>query len=203
MLIDATTGQMGVSGGKHSPAERRASSRFEPTTRTRKAAPCKTTRQMYHRSRTVIEETLRADAGVRHRPASDHDPVRVVGLGAICDLDQSPYAVNDERQLSLSASEFALLDNGERVILHAERGYNGFVASGNIWDHQTVETITHNVLNVVLPDDDDTEDKHPWEWLARLARYAGIDVTAEQLRQVAYEVVLTERLLRRLGEGAA
>jgi hypothetical protein len=129
--------------------------------------------------------------------------VRVVGLGAICDLDLSPYAVDDERQHDLSVSEFALLDTGERVILHAERGYTSRVSSGSIWAHETVENITHNVLNVVLPDDDDTEDQHPWEWLARLARAQGLDVTPDELRQIPYEVVLTERVMGLLGNGAA
>ena len=80
--------------------------------------------------------------------------MRVVGLGAICDLDPSPDAINDERQHSFRVSEFALLDNGERVTLHAERGYTGWSSSGSIWAHTTVETITRDVLNVVLPDED-------------------------------------------------
>jgi hypothetical protein len=129
--------------------------------------------------------------------------VRVVGLGAICDLDPSPYAINDERQNSFAVSEFALLDNGERVILHAERGFTGRASSGSIWEYETVETITHNVLNTVLPDDDDTDDDHPWEWLAELAQAQGIDVTAGDLRQVPYEVVLTERVIQRLSAGSS
>jgi hypothetical protein len=129
-------------------------------------------------------------------------PVRVVGLGAICDLDPSPYAIHDERQHSFTVCEFALLDNGERVTLHAERGYSGRASSGSIWAHETVETVTHDVLNVVLPDPEDGEE-HPWEWLAELAQAQGIDVTADQLRQVPYEVVVTERVIRRLGDGAA
>jgi hypothetical protein len=122
--------------------------------------------------------------------------VRIVGLGAICDLD--PTRSNDRRENSFRVSEFVLLDNGERVILHDERGYGGKASSGDIWAHETVETITRNVLNTVLPDDDDTDDEHPWEWLAGLARDRGIVVTADELRQIPYEVVLTERVLRRL-----
>jgi hypothetical protein len=127
--------------------------------------------------------------------------VRVVGLGAICDLD--PNAINDERQNSFTVREFALLDNGERVVLHAERGYTGRASSGSIWAHATAETITRDVLTTVLPDDDDTEDEHPWEWLAELAQAQGIDVTADDLRQVPYEVVLTERVIRRLSTSAS
>jgi hypothetical protein len=126
--------------------------------------------------------------------------VRVVGLGAICDLGR--HALDDPREHNFDICEFALLDAGERVILHAERGYGGRSSSGNIWEHATVESITRDVLNVVLPDPENGDD-HPWEWLAELAQRKGIDVTADQLRQVPYEVVLTERVLRQLGNGVA
>lgn len=127
--------------------------------------------------------------------------MRIVGLGAICDLD--PNATEDRRENSFIVSEFALLDNGGRVILHAERGYGGRSSSADIWAQETVETITRNVLTTVLPDDDDTEEVHPWEWLAELARAHGIDVTADDLRQVPYEVVLTDRVVRRLSTSAS
>jgi hypothetical protein len=53
-------------------------------------------------------------------------------------------------------------------------------------------------LTTVLPDDDETDDEHPWVWLAELAQAQRIDVTADDLRQVPYEVVLTERVVQRL-----
>jgi hypothetical protein len=127
--------------------------------------------------------------------------VRVVGLGAICDL--GPHALDDPRQNSFDVREFALLDNGERVTLHAERGWSGRrFPSGSVWAGETVEKITETVLAVVLPDSENG-DEHPWEWLAELAQAQGIDVTAAQLRQVPYEVVLTERVLQQLGDGVA
>ena len=122
--------------------------------------------------------------------------MRIVGLGAICDLDLN--AIGGRRENSFIVREFALLDNGERVILHAERGYSSKISTGDIWAHETVETITRDVLTTVLPDDDEIEEAHPWEWLADLAQGQGIDVTADDLREIPYEVVLTERVLRRL-----
>jgi hypothetical protein len=82
--------------------------------------------------------------------------------------------------------------------LHEERGYAGRSSSGDIWAHETIETITRDVLTTVLPEDDDTDDEHPWEWLAELAHAQGIDVTADELRRVPYEIVLTERVVQRL-----
>src|SRR4051812_18045130 len=49
------------------------------------------------------------------------EPGRVVGLGAICDLD--PRTPDKARSQSFSVSEFATLEDGRRVILHEDRGF--------------------------------------------------------------------------------
>jgi hypothetical protein len=72
------------------------------------------------------------------------------------------------------------------------------VGLGAICDLDPVGNHDPRVLTTVLPDGDDIDEKHPWEWLAELAQAHGIDVTADDLRQVPYEVVLTERVLQRL-----
>lgn len=123
-------------------------------------------------------------------------PAEVVGLGAACDLHRTSA---DGRTVSFSVSEFALLDDGRRVILRGELGFttawgSGVPATSPVWSSLTVESLTQEVMNVVLPDDDDGED-HPWEWLAELARDRGIGVTADDLRGLPYEVELTDRVL--------
>ena len=55
-----------------------------------------------------------------------------------------------------------------------------------------VEQIKQGVLNVVLPDDDEEREEHPWLWLAELARVKGIDVTADELSRLDYDVVFTD-----------
>ena len=47
-------------------------------------------------------------------------------------------------------------------------------------------------------DNDDTQDEHPWEWLAELLHVHGIDATAEELRLLPYDVVFSERLRARV-----
>jgi hypothetical protein len=74
------------------------------------------------------------------------------------------------------------------VLLHQERG---FTISGRL---DSAELLTRSVLNVVLPDDDASGEEHPWPWLAERARARGLDATAEELRRLPYEVVLTERV---------
>jgi hypothetical protein len=124
---------------------------------------------------------------------------RVVGLGAICGL-RTPDFDDDGRSQSFWVSEFARLANDRRVILHEARGFTvgGGSSSGTVQDDLTPDSITRDVLNVVLPDPDDGED-HPWSWLAQLARFRGLDVTAEELRDLPYEVILTDSLTRWLG----
>jgi hypothetical protein len=133
------------------------------------------------------------------RPVADGvlEPVPsfdVVGLGAICHLRTSSF--DDEHAQRFSVSEFVLLQNGRRVILHEDRGFTIGSRAGAVRDSETPDSITHDVLNVVLPDDDECEDDHPWSWLAELARARGLDVTAEDLQGLPYEVILTESVTR-------
>ncbi len=122
---------------------------------------------------------------------------RVVGLGAICGLGTRGFD-DDGRSQSFWVSEFARLANGRRVILHEDRGFTIGIGSGAgaVQDCLTPDIITRNALSVVLPDDDECEEDHPWSWLAELARTRGLDVTAEDLQRLPYEVVLTEGLTR-------
>ena len=54
----------------------------------------------------------------------------------------------------------------------------------------SLDVLERSELTTVRPDNDPSNDEHPWEWLAELAQAQGIDVTADELRQVLYEVVL-------------
>lgn len=116
----------------------------------------------------------------------------VVGLGAICALARG---AEDARSQSFSVGEFVLLEDGRRVVLHRDRGFTIGSRTGPVRDGETRDSITRNVLNVVLPDDD-TGDEHPWTWLAELSRARGLDVTADDLRGLPYEVVLTDDVTR-------
>ncbi|MEV5768734.1 hypothetical protein AB0L34_29785 [Micromonospora sp. NPDC052213] len=125
------------------------------------------------------------------------EPGRVVGIGAICDL--RPQRLDEADTQSFSVSEFVTLEDGRRVILHKDRGFTlGWRStdprSGAVPVGETRDSITQNVLNVVLPDDEEGAEDHPWSWLADLARARGLNVTAEDLRGLPYEVVLTDKV---------
>ena len=130
------------------------------------------------------------------------EPGRVVGLGALCDLD--PRTPDKARSQSFSVSELVTLEDGRRVILHEDRGFTIGLGSSrettaDLRRGETREGLTRDVLSVVLPDDDDAGEDHPYSWLADLARARGLNVTADDLRTLPYEVILTDKVRRWLG----
>jgi hypothetical protein len=149
--------------------------------------------------------------------------VTVVSLLARCDLHRGSAAIPpeatpwrpgwspsvgvdpapEERSASFDVAEYGVRDDGTRVLLHQERGFTvGVVPRCDPWSGVTAEMIERDVLTTVLPDDDDTGDEHPYEWLADLCRQQGVDATADDLRRVPYHVELTSELRHRLGLGS-
>lgn len=125
---------------------------------------------------------------------------RVAGLCAGCDLER---AADDGRTVSFSVREFAVLADGRRALLRGGLGFtmgwgSGVGTTAAVWDGYTLDAARRDVLNVVLPDDDDTGEDHPWEWLAELARQQGLAVTADDLRGLPYTVELSYRVHRLL-----
>ena len=109
-----------------------------------------------------------------------------------------------KRGLSFDVHEFADLADGRRLTLHEGRGFTSWAlassapAPSDQWRHLTLEDLERSVRTTVLPDDDDTQDEHPWEWLAELLHVHGIEATAEELRLLPYDVVFSERLRTRV-----
>ncbi|MEV4210213.1 hypothetical protein [Micromonospora sp. NPDC049662] len=128
------------------------------------------------------------------------EPGRIVGLVASCDL-RGAYP-EDASTRSFTVSELAVLEDGRRVLLHAERGFtvtarSTGVPGGVVPLVETRDSITQYVLNAVLPDHaEESAEEHPWSWLAELARARGLDVTAEDLRGLPYQVVFTDIVTR-------
>lgn len=139
---------------------------------------------------------------------------RVVGVGAVCDFKAGPPGWG--QSLHFSIKEIVVLEDGRHVIVD-ERGINSSTGRAlmKLEDGQRVvlENVTllgggkapdyfrQDVLNAVLPADDDEalKDAHPWSYLAEQARRLGIQVTADELKALDYEMMLTERVARWLG----
>ena len=109
----------------------------------------------------------------------------------------------DPRQLSVSARHEAVLVDGGRVLLLADRGWS---ASGppNIWAVTSVEEIAETARMVVGPDEPfdghsqkDMEADH-WASLAMVLRRQGVEADALELGRLPHDVVLGEQLLARI-----
>ena len=159
----------------------------------------------------------RASVQSRHNPL-----VTVVRLEACCDyVTEDEYrdelahsslpahSVNEalmhfRRGSEFRVQEFALLADGRRLPLGDECGFGGssYVAGRSEpvdpWPFVTLQRLEADVRTTLLPDDDETEDEHPWEWLVERLRAQGANAEAEQLKRVPYEVAFSRRLLARV-----
>lgn len=91
--------------------------------------------------------------------------------------------------MDIDVHEFAVLDDGRRIVLHQERGFSTSAT------HMTADHAGQSVRTAVLPDDAEvTGEDHPWEWLASLIRNHGVAVTPLQLKAVGYAVEFGPRL---------
>lgn len=104
---------------------------------------------------------------------SDSDrSARIIGVGAVADFSSNGDSARRSSQ-SLTISEFVRLSNGRHVTLHGDRGVTIGVPRGSLIPGLTPEDVAASVLTAVLPDDDNSGDKHPWSWLAELANAGG------------------------------
>jgi hypothetical protein len=130
--------------------------------------------------------------------------------------------VADSRQMSVSALHEAVLEDGRRVLLLADRGWTsaaltaswGEVPDGesrrdhlDTWAVTSVEDIEQTARVVVGPDEppegysqEEAEAAH-WAYLAGVLRQQGVVVDADELKRLPHDVVLSERLLARIGRG--
>ncbi len=58
--------------------------------------------------------------------------------------------------------------------------------------------VENDVRHVVLPADDDDPEPLPWESIVRRLRGSGVLATVQELKQVPYDVVISERLRARI-----
>lgn len=126
-----------------------------------------------------------------------------MSLGARCDLAESSGA--SPGGVSFTVSEFAVLDDGRRITLHADRGWTSWARSTGAaepidpWTFLTREHLEQDVLNVVLPDDAETTGQsHEWAWLCELLQRHGIEATVDELKAIPYAVEISDDILSRL-----
>lgn len=102
--------------------------------------------------------------------------------------------------LRFSVREFAILADGRGLTLHDERGFGLSSGAENPWRSVTPESLKRDVRTTVLPDEDDPEDEHPYDWLADLLRAHEVEASPQHLRTVPYAVEFSRRLQGLLAE---
>jgi hypothetical protein len=132
---------------------------------------------------------------------------RVVRLVTFADVREDA----DARRISVSARHDAVLEDGRRLLLLDDRGWAstlggaGATDVADIWALTSEHDIAETTRVVVGPDEPfggrsqgDMETDH-WNALAEKLRADGVVVDAGELRQLPHDVVLSDRLLARLG----
>jgi hypothetical protein len=146
--------------------------------------------------------------------------VAVTRLVTLVDVEDD---VPDTRQMSVSARHEAVLADGRRLLLLADRGWSsskviamreegGVLGGGSwqedgpdIWAMTSVEEIENTARVVVGPDEpfdersqEDMEADH-WAYLTGVLRQQGVIVDAAELKRLPHDVVLSQRLLAHVG----
>jgi len=144
---------------------------------------------------------LNGTYGASGSSCKDGSVAEVVRLMTFVDADDE---VPDARQISVSARHEAVLDDGRRVLLMDDRGWS---ESGppNIWVQTSVQDIVDTTRAVVGPDEPFGGRSHQdmeadnWAQLAGVLEGHGIAADARDLKRLPHDVVLSERLLARVG----
>lgn len=145
----------------------------------------------------------------------------VARLVTLVDVDDDGA---DARSMSVSARHEAVLADGRRLPLLDDRGWTASLDRvrveeapdgdsfskdvPDIWAVASVEDIEETARCVVGPDEpfdrrsqEDMEAEH-WATLSEVLRQQGVVVEARELRRLPHDVMLSERLLARLGREA-
>jgi hypothetical protein len=149
--------------------------------------------------------TSRSHSGDPGRHGLERHDGHVVYVTRLVTFVEVEDTVADPRQMSVSARHEAVLMNGGRVLLLADRGWSAS-GSPNIWAVTSVEEIADTARMVVGPDEPfggrsqkDMEADH-WASLAAVLRHQGVDADALELGRLPHDIVLGEQLLARIGQ---
>jgi hypothetical protein len=140
----------------------------------------------------------------------------ITALFAVCDLitpiqryehlrregwppsDATSDVLQLDRTIYCTIQEFAVRRVGAAIPLRRRAEWGSHSSSGDAedqWRRMSPESMTREVLNVVLPDDaEESGDDHPWGEFVEGLKSQGISVSAEDLRQLPYNVLFAPRL---------
>lgn len=130
----------------------------------------------------------------------------VVRLETVADLQRA----ENPRDMSVSARLEAVLADGRRIVLLDGRGWTSSLRGAgaedmDVWATSSEAEIAETARAVVGPDEayggrsQSEMDAGHWTTLAETLRVQGADASADDLRRLPHDVVLSDRLRARLG----
>lgn len=144
--------------------------------------------------------------------------VSVERLETFAEADDQPGAKLNE--MSVKLRHDAVLTDGRRVLLLDDRGWSSTMGAYaereedlpdpstlDIWASTTAEEIEYDSKITVGPDEEyeeytqDQMDEFHWAALAQTLYDAGVTITPEKLSQLPHDVVLSDTIRTRLGQG--
>jgi len=115
----------------------------------------------------------------------------------------------DPRTASVALRQVAILADDRELVVLEGRGWSGRIhgptaLAADPWTYETADQIIETARVVVGPDEpfgghsaDEMETSH-WDSIARSLHALGVGATGEELRALPHDVILSERLMRRI-----
>lgn len=117
-----------------------------------------------------------------------------VATVAVCELD-APPAEDSAPGVSMTITQCVRLSDDSLIRLDMDRGVtswlHGAPPGAPISWKRPLDEVIAEVLVLVGSDDEEDPDGHPWEELAAAARTRGVEVDAETLSRLPYQVLLS------------
>ncbi|ALG28418.1 hypothetical protein AOZ07_04995 [Glutamicibacter halophytocola] len=122
--------------------------------------------------------------------------LKATSIAALCDLDDTPTD-NSRPSISVKITQCILMSDGSMISLDLGRGFTAIShGPGPARWRQSSDALISEILDLVRVDDPEKPGEHPWEGIAAAARSRGIDVDAETLKEMPYQVLLSDRVIR-------
>ena len=128
----------------------------------------------------------------------DLTELRPVATVAVCEVG-TPSPDNTAPTVAMTITQYVRLSDDSLVKLDMDRGFSASrhgAPPGELisWKRRLDEVIAE-VLILVGPDDEDDPSDHPWEELAAAARTRGVEVDADTLSRLPYQVLLSAEVV--------
>lgn len=122
--------------------------------------------------------------------------LKATSIAAVCDIDETPTD-NSRPSISVKITQCILMSDGSMISLDMGRGFTAIShGPGPARWRQSSDALISEILDLVRVDDPEKPGEHPWEEIAAAAQSRGIDTDAARLKEMPYQVLLSDRVIR-------